>query len=381
MTAHAAKVLCVDDEERVLAGLTINLRRSFDMHVTTSAARALEMIEKDGPFAVVVSDMRMPHMNGATFLSSVKKSAPETVRVLLTGQTDLDSAISAVNEGQIFRFLTKPCATDVLLRTLSAAVEHHRLLTAERVLLAETLAGCVKTLSDVLALANPVAFGRATRLRRRAAALATHMKLPGAWEVEMAATLSQVSCVTLPGETLARISTGEELTSNEQDLVDKMPALTEKLLRNIPRLDGVRAILAQMGEPLGAVRFDQASAAEIGARLLKVVGDADVLEQRGLTGLVAIAAMRSHADRYDRVVLRGYEELEGGIEGTSEILAVPITGVRIGCVFAEDVFMSTGALLVARGYEATDTFVERVRHYRPGTVREPVRIIVPRSHA
>ena len=95
------RLLCVDDEPMVLEGLTLHLRRAFKLFTAPGGAAGLELIKKEGPFAVVMSDMRMPGMNGAEFLSKVREGWPDTVRILLTGQADLDSAISAVNEGQI----------------------------------------------------------------------------------------------------------------------------------------------------------------------------------------------------------------------------------------------------------------------------------------
>jgi DNA-binding NtrC family response regulator len=104
------KILCVDDEPRVLEGLALHLGRIFEMVTATSGREGLEVLAGQGPFTVVLSDMRMPGMDGAAFLSKVRQAAPDTTRMLLTGDTDLQAAIAAVNEGQIFRFLTKPCA-------------------------------------------------------------------------------------------------------------------------------------------------------------------------------------------------------------------------------------------------------------------------------
>jgi DNA-binding NtrC family response regulator len=165
-TASAPRVLCVDDEPNVLEGLRRQLRRHFSVATANGGILALEVLEREGPFAVVVSDMRMPEMDGAAFLGRVREQAADTVRVLLTGQADLDATIAAVNEANIFRFLTKPCPTESLITALNAAVEQHRLIMAERVLLEQTLHGSVKALTDILGLANPTAFGRAARAKK-----------------------------------------------------------------------------------------------------------------------------------------------------------------------------------------------------------------------
>ena len=108
-TEQRPKVLCVDDEPRVLEGLSLHLRRMYEVEVATSGNAGLAVLERDKTFAVVISDMRMPGMNGAVFLSRSREIAPDAVRMLLTGQTDMTSAVQAVNVGQIFKFLTKPC--------------------------------------------------------------------------------------------------------------------------------------------------------------------------------------------------------------------------------------------------------------------------------
>src|SRR3981081_3786565 len=118
------RVLCVDDEPRIVDGLALHLSR--DYHVTTAngAQSALQVLKDHGAPAVVVSDMRMPGMDGATCLKHVKRLHPETTRILLTGDPGRDVAIAAVNEGQIFRYLTKPCPPDQLRAAIEAGLPH-----------------------------------------------------------------------------------------------------------------------------------------------------------------------------------------------------------------------------------------------------------------
>src|SRR5437868_1164007 len=145
-TEGRPKILCVDDEPNILAGLALHLERRYEVATATSGAAGLEYLERDGSTAVVLSDMRMPEMDGAAFLSQVRQLRPDSVRLLLTGQTDIAAAIAAINQGQIFRFLSKPCPPDILMDAVKAAVEQHRLVTSERVLLEQTLRGSIKTL-------------------------------------------------------------------------------------------------------------------------------------------------------------------------------------------------------------------------------------------
>src|SRR5262245_28427095 len=101
------RILCVDDEPNVLAGYQRQLRKHYDIEIAQGGEQGLAAIQEKGPYAVIVSDMRMPGMNGAQFLARAKELAPHSVRMLLTGYSDQKAAISAVNDGHIFRFLTK----------------------------------------------------------------------------------------------------------------------------------------------------------------------------------------------------------------------------------------------------------------------------------
>ena len=178
------RVLIVDDEPDLLAGLVRALRSEHFVLITAgSGADALDLLENHGPFAVIVSDLRMPVMDGVELLGRARAVCPDTVRILFTGQPDMEKAIAAVNEGAIFRFITKPCSRVVLALTLKGAVEQHRLITAERVLLEQTLRGSIKALTDVLGLASPMAFGRATRLRHSVSGLISAMGIVQGWHV------------------------------------------------------------------------------------------------------------------------------------------------------------------------------------------------------
>lgn len=137
---------------------------------------------------MVISDMRMPGMDGIELLRRVKSTAPDTVRIMLTGNADTETAIAAINQGSIFRFLIKPCSQEIIARTITVALIQERLITAERQLLEQTLSGCLQVLSEVLA--SPAAFSRAERARRYIHHVVTAMKLGNPWQYEVTAILS-----------------------------------------------------------------------------------------------------------------------------------------------------------------------------------------------
>lgn len=221
------RLLCVDDDAYVLDGLRDVLCRSFDVGTAVSGLDRLEMLRSEpNAYAVVVSDMRMPVMNGAEFLRAARRIAPDAVRMLLTGEADVQAATDAVNHGQLFRFLIKPCDAQELMRACAAALGQHRLQAAERVLLEQTVRGSVDALAEVLALTNPAAFGRGARVKALAGELARAATLRNWWEVEVAAMLAHVGAVTLPQATAEKLYAGADLTAQEAAMVGRVPLVT-----------------------------------------------------------------------------------------------------------------------------------------------------------
>ena len=381
--ATRLKVLCVDDEPNILEGLSLHLRRHYTVITAGSGALGLQALRTESGAAagtaIVISDMRMPRMDGATFLSQARQIAPDAVRLLLTGESDLDSAIAAINQGQIFRFLTKPCPPSLLLSTVESAAIQHRLITAERVLLEQTLRGSIQALTDVLALTNPVLFGRAIRVKQHVSDLATSLEIVDRWQVEVAAMLCQLGGVALPSETLERVRFGQPLSEDEEKMVARLPALTEQLLANIPRLEVVRGILAAYSRPplrMDAIPADaQPDPIERGAQLLRVAADFDILEAQGNSPARALNILRAKRGTYAPDVLDALEAVRGVEPETENVRDVPLSALKVGMVLAEDVKTDTGILLVARGYQVTAGFVERALNLR-GSLKKTVRVIV-----
>jgi CheY-like chemotaxis protein len=357
-----ARILCVDDEPRVLEGMLPHLRH-FEVQMATSGAAGLAQLEA-APFALVISDMRMPQMNGAEFLKQVRERWPHTVRVLLTGYADMQSAISAINEGQIFRFLTKPCAPDVLLSTVNAAVEQNRLVTAEKELLEKTLMGRVQMLCDILSLTHPVAFGRANRIKTHVVTLMEALGQVDRWHVEVASMLVEIGAITLSDATLEKVQAGQPLSPEEQKAVDGLPLVARKILGSIPRLEPVLEVMADVGTPAPKTS---------GGRALRIALDFDSLESRGMSKAEALGAMRARPDRYEQELLGKFSVLIGVPNGQT-IREIKLSEVEVGMTFVDDVRTRTGGLLVARGYLATESFVARVKNMSADQVLGPVRV-------
>lgn len=380
--AALPRILCIDDERNVLEGLSRTLRQHFTVVTAPGPAPALDLLRRDRQFAVVVSDYRMPGMTGVALLRQVRESMPDTVRVLLTGQADLKAAAEAVNTGGVFRLLLKPCTPEVLVPALAAAAAQHRLQFTERQVLEQTVRASVKALTDILALAHPQAFGRATRVKQHVNDLALHIGLGQRWEMEVAALLSQLGCVTLPPAVLEKFYNGHDLGPGERALADGMTKSAADLIADIPRLEGVRDILRQQQAPYDGMAdtIDGCpSDIPLGARLLRTAMDFEELQSAGLTEAAAIERMRRRANTYDPAVLDDFAHLQS-VRGRCTYREMPLRNVKPGMVFAEDVRTTEGTLLVARGQDVTAALFERIHNYWIDLpIVEPVRIQIPDS--
>lgn len=367
------RVLLVDDDKFMLTGLAGVLSKRFLITTAIGGAEGVEILRSTAePFEVVVSDFQMPGMNGAEFLAQAKAIAPGTIRTLLTGHADLQEAAAVVNEGAIFRFLIKPIDTPALIGALQAGVDQYRLEKAEKELLEQTLAGSIKAMSELLALASPVAFERATRLRDLSGLIFEAAQEEAPWHVGIALTLSQVGAITLPPSVLERMHNPAALSDEEKAMVARMPELAEHVLAEIPRLELVREAIARQDE-----RWSPDL--PLAARVLRIARDYDALETTGKSTGDALKEMSQSQGAYDPALLRA---LGQGLANRTDrkVELVPVTRLRVGMTFAEDVYTAGGVKLIPRGYVITPNLLQRIRnfaHVAPG-VSEPVCVFVAR---
>lgn len=358
------KVLLVDDEPNLLAGLKRHLRREFDLFLAVGGQEAIRIANEEGPFAVIVSDMRMPEMSGTELLTHFHENHEQTVRITLTGNADQKTAVDAVNEGRIFRFLNKPCSPDQLARAIQAGVEQYELITAEAKLLNETLAGSVRMLTQVLSLALPEAFGMTQEARQLAREIAIRLNVGPLWQVEMAAMLMRVGCVSLPTEAMTAFLAGDVVSAEQMELVRQTPELGHQLVTSIPRLQPVAEIIrCQEGPPNETT--------PIAARILKAVGDYQRF-QKSRTPDRAILQLQESTD-YDPNVV---EVLSALTMARCEVKNVDIGDLQEGMVLESHIQDRDGRILVSTGSEVHDALIQKLLVLRRSAtgVREPIRV-------
>jgi response regulator RpfG family c-di-GMP phosphodiesterase len=371
------KILFVDDEPGVLEGYRRLLHKEFSVDTAVGAGEGLAAIAaaREDSYAVIVSDMRMPEMDGAQFLSRVRTISADSVRIALTGHADIQTASHAVNEGAIFRFLTKPCEMEVLARALTAGLVQHGLVVAERELLEKTLRGSVKVLTEVLSLVNPAAFSRGVRVGKYVQHIVKELQLNTPWQFEIAGMMSQLGCVTLDTETIEAVYAGKRLSAEEQARYDTHASVAAELLSNIPRLEAVAHMIAKQGSappssPAG-IDFEQDRVA-LGAQILRVAIAYDQLLSGGNGHEESLSQLRSHPEQFARLVVGALGNLNLETQGM-ETRKCMSSELECDMVLQEDVRTANGMLLIAKGTQISYAVLARLRNFLrrntlPGTV-------------
>ncbi|MCI0535464.1 MAG: response regulator [Verrucomicrobiales bacterium] len=378
----STKILFVDDDANILAAFQRNLRKQFPVDIAVGGEQGLSVIGAQGPYAVVVADMQMPRMNGLEFLKKLEEVSPDTVRIMLTGNADQKTAADAVNQGHVFRFLTKPCSTEDLAFTLTAALKQYSLVIAERELLEKTLSGSVKLLTEILSMTDPQSFGQAQTLRDYTRTYVKSMSLAASWEFELAALLSPIGMVTVPPPVAYKARTGTPLTGAEKDILARMPETGANLLANIPRLEKIAQIVRYHKKQYdgGGFPADRLAGDDlpVAARILKVLSDLLELENKGVPLAKALEEMQRRTGWYDPRVLDACfvcfdVYLPRATQPSGSRLAISAKELRVNDILASDVATKEGLLVVTAGTQISQMVLLKLRNFAElGDIKEPI---------
>jgi response regulator RpfG family c-di-GMP phosphodiesterase len=401
-------LLCVDDEPNILSALRRLLRpHGYQVTIAGSGAEALAIMEKQ-VFDLVISDMRMPEMDGAQFLEQVKRRWPDTVRLLLTGYADITSTVDAINKGEIYRYISKPWDDNELLVIVRQALERKalerekirlELLTArqneelrdlnanlelkvmERTVELRKAHDKVKTsfLTSIKVFANLIELrgsnlaGHSRRVADLARKIANRMELSPAdsQDVFLAGLLHDIGKIGLPDHLL--VKPVPQMTGEELGLYRKHPIKGEQSVMALEELRGAARIVRSHHE-----RFDgqgypdglMGGAIPIGARILCVANDYDGLQigslsvrrysQEDAKKLIA----EGKGKRYDPQVIEAFLEIVGKVEvrDTGEI-ELGVADLKPGMILSRDLVTRDGVLLLAADYILDANLVRQIRDY------------------
>jgi hypothetical protein len=332
--------------------------------------------------------------------------------MMLTGNADQQTAVDAINEGHIFRFLTKPCSSEQMTKVLEAGLAQYRLVTAEKEVLEKTLIGSVSILIEVLSMTHPMEFGRVKKLLDYVREVARAVNYHNAWELEIAALLSPIGHLTIPPDIMLKVQGNCVLTDLEKEIIARVPETSYELLIKIPRLGNVAQIIRYStklfngaGIPKDAVSGEKIP---LGSRILKILCDLMDVEAQNIPRSVALRLLSNRSGWYDdqllNVIIAHYmpplsvvtpgarvapertlrmlkpETLQALAEastGEPYSVAISFEELLIGDVLVSDIRTSDGQLLLSEGNEITEAALERLKYYAQiKGIQEPIHVAV-----
>jgi hypothetical protein len=265
-----------------------------------------------------------------------------------------------------------------LLAAVEDGLKQYRLLTAEKVLLEQTLSGSVRMLIEILGMVRPAASSRASRLQRYTLDLVAALGLPERWQWGLAAFVSQIGCVALPEEILLKAEAGQVLTDEEKRLYESHPEIAGKLLAAIPRLEDVASIvtaqfgtLSFAGKPEDIRQWDVRS---IGQLLLRTAIEFDRLIARGVIREAAAENLRASKFGLPTSIITALKNLS--ITSQERIVRqIRLKDLSPGMILDEELVSPKGIRLVPSGQEVTRTLIVRLISIAGGVgVAEPFRV-------
>jgi len=401
-------LLCVDDEANILSSLK-RLFRPAGYRVLTAASgeEALALMEKEA-VDLIISDMRMPGMNGAQVLAAARARWPGTVRILLTGYADMGSTVEAINSGQLHRYISKPWDDNEVLLVVREGLEKKSLLREKNRLEALTQAqneelkllnagleakvadrtaelatahdklkhgflNTIRTFSNLIELRGGQMAGHSRRVADLARRLGQALKLPTneAQDLFFAALLHDLGKIGLPDALLGKPF--NQLTPDERNEMVKHPAKGEALLMGLEQLHGAARLIRAHHERFDGQGYPDGIAGiaiPMGARILAVANDYDALQQGAISpkraspeeALLYLRSGRGH--RYDPAIVKAVESLlDGPAKAETGLLALHSDQLKPGMTLARDLVTRDGVLLLAHGFLIDDSLIRQIRGF------------------
>ena len=373
-----ATILFVDDEANILQTFKRTLFKDYNVLTAPGGEEALEILKKTPNISVIISDMRMPNMDGRQLLKTTKDQFPDVIRILLTGYADLDSAIDVINEGQIFRFLTKPCNSLLLKQTLKDASRQHELEQSEKELLAQTLRGSIKVLTDILSITNPVAFSSSIRIKQIVHNIIQNLELENSWQYEVASMLSQLGCITLSQETLSKITRGATLNPHEEKEYKQHSEIAASFIKEIPRLEVISEMVRRQSETLfkSELKDDIKKWPDdkIGSQILRISIEFDKINQKiksPKNALKKIIESQLFPIELIRALSLNYVKEENSNEHK-----IYLKDLSLNMIITENIYAKNGMLLIPDGQDVTEIVIRKLHNFSVSIgIQEPFMIM------
>ena len=368
------KIFYVDDDFVLLGFYSNALKDDFDLTVISDPQDGIKnlSINVADPYQVIISDYDMPGMDGVEFLKRAKEIMPDSVRIMLTSSSDIQVAINALAQGDIFRFLNKPCTPEALKKNALSGVEQYNLITAEKTLLEKTLLGSIGIMMEMLSIFNPEVFSQTIRLRNLSKKITTRLKTENAWEIEMGVLLSQIGCITIPSEIIGKHYHGYVMTEKETNMYNTHPLSGHKFISKIPRLENIAEGIKYQFLDYSSMTIKP----NLLSQFVRLLTDYDLLIQKGKLPRTAIEILHSRDGAYNELLLQALEAEVFQVMDGFIIKSVMVDELEVGMVLADDLRSERNVVLVRKDSEISDVTLDRVRNYKHfEPIQEPAKVL------
>jgi len=357
------KILMIDDDKDILASYQVNLRKDFIVRIASNANQAMEILKEEADIGVIVTDYKMPDVNGINLLKMIRQIYHDPIRIMITGFADMQIAVNAVNEGSIFRFLTKPMPTPELKQIIQDALVQYNLKKNEKELLNNTLKGTLKLLIDLISLSIPQSLNIGSQARMIARKIGVKAGEIEIWELEVASLLSNIGLLLLPNDIIQKKAEGKDLTSSEAAVFSNHPELGAKLIGHIPRFEKISDAILHINDNFGS-KNDRNIANEsipLYSRILKVSNDYIQHIQSNKSALEAYEKMLEFYYQYDPKLLELLLSEVVGSENNRKIKQIKLMELKSGMVAAKDIVDERETILFKKDKEITEPIIIRLQ--------------------
>lgn len=352
------KILLVDDDLPLIQSLERNLSFEYDVQVAEGGHQAVKIAESDGPFAVAVVDMRMPQMDGIQTIHALRGRMKHCVFVMLTGNQDMDTVIDAINKGQVFRFLNKPCEVADLRNAIDQSLRQHQLMMVERELLHDTFLGAVNLLSDLIEQQG-FRLIDTQRLSQSMTSIAKELDFQMSWEQRVAARVCLAGVAMLSASESNQFDSLDPEEERHMALLARVCDQSAKMIGRIPRMDVVADILKRIPKSNG-VRCD-GRRDEITAGLLKISYYWNLLTMRGFSADEATRKLERLMPGLGDRTLAALAVLNDN-QDAHTCMKIPVEYLAAGMILSANVLDESGNIIVSRGRPLSESVIENLQN-------------------
>lgn len=371
------KVLLVDDDPNVLSAYQRRLRKRFEIETALCSEEGVTAVNFLGPFAVIVSDMQMPRENGAEFLAKIQKKSPDSIRIMLTGNADQQTAIDAVNQGGVFCFLSKPCQAEELEVAIQKGIVEHQRITELRDSAKVNVEALIETLSSVCQAIDPSIAVRQNRLKSALSEYATLVGVENQQEYQNAAVISQLGTHEIRTELFTKVARQEALTTQEANQWDEQYRLSAQMIENVPYLNKVTQILQKLGDDQNTATEDQSEDVSLTAELLRASIQFDLsCYEANLETLEVLEAIKANGEYSEKAI--ALIETWVAQRDQRRLIEVAVDSLTDGMKLVDEIATTSGTVLVPKGMEVSPSMRAKLQKYVVSNqVQETVKALLP----